>query len=180
MEIFSRWKNVEGQTSLIQQILRNPDVFTFADYSHHSIAYELLKSPPDMDNRSVKNLTHPDRIAVWNMLGYSWNVFLLQGDWILEVTWASRHALGTGWAGSRAGCHWDVPGAKDSLSRCTHTGTNTGEKNQSIFISQQGVALKFGRSLILIEFHKFKYLKAWRDRPWQSLFTAACTHLIMS
>ena len=44
---------MDGQTSLIQQILRNPDVFNFADHNHHSIAYELLKVPPDMENREI-------------------------------------------------------------------------------------------------------------------------------
>ena len=44
VDMFYRpWKNTDGQVSLLQQILRNPDVFNFADHNYHTVAVELLK-----------------------------------------------------------------------------------------------------------------------------------------
>ena len=40
---YRQWKNTEGQVSLFQQILRNPDIFNFVDYSHHAVALEVMK-----------------------------------------------------------------------------------------------------------------------------------------
>lgn len=34
---YRSWKNLEGQLSLIQQILRNSDIFSFADHHHHKV-----------------------------------------------------------------------------------------------------------------------------------------------
>ena len=54
VEMFYRlWKNTDAQVSLFQQILRHSDVFNFADYTHHSVAVELMKVQPDSDNRDV-------------------------------------------------------------------------------------------------------------------------------
>ncbi|KAG1691671.1 CCR4-NOT transcription complex subunit 1 [Nymphon striatum] len=53
------WRNTEGQLSLIQLSLKNPDVFSFADYSSRTVALEMLKAPPDDDNREI---------AVWKSL----------------------------------------------------------------------------------------------------------------
>ena len=50
MDLFYRnWKNTDSQVSLFQQILRNPDIFNFADYPHHPVAVEVMKMPPDLE-----------------------------------------------------------------------------------------------------------------------------------
>lgn len=41
------------QFSLVQQILKNPDVFCFADYRFHSVAVDILKAPPESDNKEI-------------------------------------------------------------------------------------------------------------------------------
>ena len=41
------------QLSWIQQALANPDVFCFLDYSCHPIVVDLLKSPPEDENREL-------------------------------------------------------------------------------------------------------------------------------
>ena len=43
---FRPWKNSDGQVTLFQQALRNPDVFNFADHQYHPVAVEVLKVPP--------------------------------------------------------------------------------------------------------------------------------------
>ncbi len=76
VDMFYRpWKNTEGQVlqhlgltnlkqqlslsflpmqvSLFQQILRNPDVFNFADHQHHAVAVEVMKVQPDFDNKEL-------------------------------------------------------------------------------------------------------------------------------
>ncbi len=51
---YRAWKNLDGQLSLVQQILHNPDVFSFADHAHHKVATELLKvQTPDLDNSEL-------------------------------------------------------------------------------------------------------------------------------
>jgi CCR4-NOT transcription complex subunit 1 len=37
----------------VQQILKNPDVFCFADYPFHSVAVDILKAPPESDNKEI-------------------------------------------------------------------------------------------------------------------------------
>ena len=54
MDLFYRhWKNTEGQLSLFQQILRNPDVFCFAEQQCHTSATEILKVQPDLETKEV-------------------------------------------------------------------------------------------------------------------------------
>ena len=54
MDLFYRhWKNTEGQLSLFQQILRNPDLFCFAEQTCHSSATEILKVQPDIENKEI-------------------------------------------------------------------------------------------------------------------------------
>ena len=54
MDLFYRhWKNTEGQLSLFQQILRNPDVFCFAEQQFHHSATDILKTSPDFSNKEV-------------------------------------------------------------------------------------------------------------------------------
>ena len=54
MDLFYRhWKNTDGQLSLFQQILRNPDVFCFAEQQCHSSATEILKVQPDLENKDI-------------------------------------------------------------------------------------------------------------------------------
>ena len=55
-EIFYQsWDNVEGQLSLLSQLIKNPDLFCIADYPHHPINVEILKSPPEPDNKKLAN-----------------------------------------------------------------------------------------------------------------------------
>ena len=54
--LYRPWRNHEGQMTLFQQILRNPDVFNFGDHHHHAVAMEVLKHQPDnMDNRELSS-----------------------------------------------------------------------------------------------------------------------------
>ncbi|KAJ2954200.1 hypothetical protein O0L34_g2438 [Tuta absoluta] len=48
-----RWTNLEGQMSLISYILKYPDIFSFADYPFHPVSIDLLKSPPETDNKEI-------------------------------------------------------------------------------------------------------------------------------
>ncbi|KAM6118199.1 LOW QUALITY PROTEIN: CCR4-NOT transcription complex subunit 1 [Pterocles gutturalis] len=51
--IYRPWKHAEGQLSFIQHSLINPDVFCFADYPCHTVATDILKAPPEDDNREI-------------------------------------------------------------------------------------------------------------------------------
>ena len=78
MEIlYHRWKNTEGQVSLFQQILRNPDVFNFSDHQHHPVAVEVLKVTPDLENRELsawKSLELIDTLLALCEAGHSLTV----------------------------------------------------------------------------------------------------------
>ena len=39
--------------SLINLMLKNPDVFCFADYACHTVVVDILKTPPDEENRDI-------------------------------------------------------------------------------------------------------------------------------
>lgn len=52
---YKRWANVEGQFSLIQNILKYPDVFCFADYSCVPVVVDVLKTPPEQDSKELAN-----------------------------------------------------------------------------------------------------------------------------
>ncbi|XP_026284061.1 CCR4-NOT transcription complex subunit 1 [Frankliniella occidentalis] len=47
------WRNTEGQFSLLQQILKNPDIFCITDYPFHSAPVDVLKAPPESDNKEI-------------------------------------------------------------------------------------------------------------------------------
>ncbi|CAB3374513.1 Hypothetical predicted protein [Cloeon dipterum] len=47
--IYRAWENAEGQLSLVQQILKSPDVFSFTDYTFRPVVIDTLKVPPDSD-----------------------------------------------------------------------------------------------------------------------------------
>lgn len=51
--LYRHWANVEGQLSLITMILKNPDVYAFSDHIFNSVSIELLKSPPETDNKEI-------------------------------------------------------------------------------------------------------------------------------
>ena len=51
--MYQQWKNTEGQLSWLTQSLKNPDVFCLADYPCHTVVIDLLKTPPDDDNRDI-------------------------------------------------------------------------------------------------------------------------------
>ena len=42
-KFYRHWKNTEGQLSLLQQILRYPEVLCFAEKQCHTSATEILK-----------------------------------------------------------------------------------------------------------------------------------------
>lgn len=48
-----RWTNLEGQMSMICNILKHPEIFSFADHPFHPVSTDLLKSPPQTDNKEV-------------------------------------------------------------------------------------------------------------------------------
>ncbi|KAK9891930.1 hypothetical protein WA026_017413 [Henosepilachna vigintioctopunctata] len=52
---YRRWNNVEGQYSLLQAILKNSDIFCFADYPCISVAVDVLKTPPEQDSKELAN-----------------------------------------------------------------------------------------------------------------------------
>lgn len=52
---FKRWTNIEGQFSLIHHILKNSDVFCFADYPCLNVNIDALKSPPEHDSKDLAN-----------------------------------------------------------------------------------------------------------------------------
>ncbi|CAG9761528.1 unnamed protein product [Ceutorhynchus assimilis] len=52
---YKRWSNLEGQFSLIQQLLKNPDVFCFGDYPCASVTVDVLKTPPEHDGKELSN-----------------------------------------------------------------------------------------------------------------------------
>ncbi|XP_055707339.1 CCR4-NOT transcription complex subunit 1 isoform X2 [Phlebotomus papatasi] len=51
--LYRHWTNTEGQLSLITLILKNSDIFSFADYIFTSVSVELLKTPPETDNKEI-------------------------------------------------------------------------------------------------------------------------------
>ncbi|XP_063752624.1 CCR4-NOT transcription complex subunit 1 isoform X1 [Eleginops maclovinus] len=51
--IYRPWKHAEGQLSFIQHSLMSPEVFSFADYTCHTVAIDILKAPPEDDNREI-------------------------------------------------------------------------------------------------------------------------------
>ncbi|XP_062547047.1 CCR4-NOT transcription complex subunit 1 isoform X2 [Armigeres subalbatus] len=51
--VYQRWTNVEGQLSLITMILKSPDLYSFADHIYTSVSVDLLKTPPETDNKEV-------------------------------------------------------------------------------------------------------------------------------
>ncbi|XP_030438101.1 CCR4-NOT transcription complex subunit 1 isoform X6 [Gopherus evgoodei] len=51
--IYRPWKHAEGQLSFIQHSLINPEIFCFADYPCHAVATDILKAPPEDDNREI-------------------------------------------------------------------------------------------------------------------------------
>ncbi|XP_072946619.1 CCR4-NOT transcription complex subunit 1-like [Epargyreus clarus] len=48
-----RWQNSEGQLSLISNILKHPDIFSFADHPLHPVSIDILKTAPETDNKEV-------------------------------------------------------------------------------------------------------------------------------
>ncbi|XP_026678412.1 LOW QUALITY PROTEIN: CCR4-NOT transcription complex subunit 1 [Diaphorina citri] len=52
-QIYRHWKHAESQVTLIQHILKNPDIFCFADFPFLSTSVELLKAQPDLDNKEI-------------------------------------------------------------------------------------------------------------------------------
>lgn len=51
--IYRHWTNVEGQLSLIAAILKSPEIYSFADHIYSSVPVEVLKTPPEPDNKEI-------------------------------------------------------------------------------------------------------------------------------
>lgn len=51
--IYRHWTNVEGQLTLITAILKSPDIYSFADHLYTSVPVEVLKTPPEPDNKEI-------------------------------------------------------------------------------------------------------------------------------
>uniref|UniRef100_A0A8C5QAP2 CCR4-NOT transcription complex subunit 1 n=1 Tax=Leptobrachium leishanense TaxID=445787 RepID=A0A8C5QAP2_9ANUR len=51
--IYRPWKHAEGQLSFIHHSLINPEIFCFADFPCHAVATDILKAPPEDDNREI-------------------------------------------------------------------------------------------------------------------------------
>uniref|UniRef100_A0A8B9HK58 CCR4-NOT transcription complex subunit 1 n=1 Tax=Astyanax mexicanus TaxID=7994 RepID=A0A8B9HK58_ASTMX len=60
--IYRPWKHAEGQLSFIQQSLMSPEVFCFADYPCHTVAIDILKAPPEDDNREIATWSSLDLV----------------------------------------------------------------------------------------------------------------------
>ncbi|KAL0280391.1 UNVERIFIED_CONTAM: hypothetical protein PYX00_001693 [Menopon gallinae] len=61
---YRKWKNTDGQYSLIMQILKNPDTFSFADYPYHSVSIDILKATPETDNKEITTWRSLDLIEI--------------------------------------------------------------------------------------------------------------------
>lgn len=51
--LYRHWKHADSQLSLFQHILKYPDVFCFADYPYHPVGVDVLKAPPENDNKEI-------------------------------------------------------------------------------------------------------------------------------
>uniref|UniRef100_A0A8C7Z7Q9 CCR4-NOT transcription complex subunit 1 n=1 Tax=Oryzias sinensis TaxID=183150 RepID=A0A8C7Z7Q9_9TELE len=74
--IYRPWKHAEGQLSFIQHSLMNPDVFCFADYPCHTVAIDILKAPPEDDNREIatwKSLDLVESLLRLSEISTSWH-----------------------------------------------------------------------------------------------------------
>lgn len=47
------------QLSFIQQSLMSPELFCFADYPCHAVVIDILKAPPEDDNREIATWSVP-------------------------------------------------------------------------------------------------------------------------
>lgn len=56
-QLFRRWSHSDAQLHLIQTVLRNSDVFSFADYQCPIVSVDMLKTPPppDQDSKDLAN-----------------------------------------------------------------------------------------------------------------------------
>ncbi|XP_039287191.1 LOW QUALITY PROTEIN: CCR4-NOT transcription complex subunit 1 [Nilaparvata lugens] len=52
-QVYKPWKHPDSQLSLIQQCLRNPDIFCFADNIQQTFVIDALKAPPENDNKEI-------------------------------------------------------------------------------------------------------------------------------
>lgn len=53
--IYRHWQNVEGHLTLIAAILKNSDIYSFADHIYSSVPIEVFKTPPEPDNKEVNS-----------------------------------------------------------------------------------------------------------------------------
>lgn len=51
--LYRHWENSGAQLSLYYQMLKNPDVVSFADYIVKPVITDPLKTPPELDNKEV-------------------------------------------------------------------------------------------------------------------------------
>ncbi|XP_066906424.1 CCR4-NOT transcription complex subunit 1 isoform X2 [Halyomorpha halys] len=62
--IYRHWKNTEAQVSFLQQILKNPDIFCFSDHPFHQVAVDILKAPPETENKEIASWRSLDLIEL--------------------------------------------------------------------------------------------------------------------
>ncbi|CAD7076764.1 unnamed protein product [Hermetia illucens] len=51
--VYRHWQHLEGQLSIVGMILKYPDIISFADYIVAAVPMELLKTPPETDNKEI-------------------------------------------------------------------------------------------------------------------------------
>lgn len=51
--LYRHWTNAEAQLSLFTAILKSPDIYSFADHIYSSVPVEVLKTPPEPDNKEI-------------------------------------------------------------------------------------------------------------------------------
>lgn len=51
--LYRHWTNAEAQLSLFTAILKSPDIYSFADHIFSSVPIEVLKTPPEPDNKEI-------------------------------------------------------------------------------------------------------------------------------
>lgn len=79
---FKKYNNylLSFQLSFIVQSLRNPDVFCFADYPHHPVVIDILKTAPDDEKREIG--TWYDNSSTFSLFVVYWKLALLIADWL--------------------------------------------------------------------------------------------------
>lgn len=101
--IYRHWTNVEGQLSLIAAILKSLDIYSFADHIYSSVPVEVLKTPPEPDNKEVAAWKSIHLVEV--LLYISENGYYNQVLEILKFPLTARHSLHGAASDQRSNAH---------------------------------------------------------------------------